>query len=144
MGRRPPCPSLTRINHLFTKTRHGRRTYRGATMMMPILHRFHGDESGAAHEKLALVAAVVTVACLLGAHYLEQMSRSGGLPRIAIISPDGSATTLGGTFAALPSSRQAPAATGSRFGDIDYSATGSLSENLSRSVILDPCTGRSK
>jgi Flp pilus assembly pilin Flp len=113
-------------------------------MMMLILHRFRGDESGASHETLALIAAVITVACLLGAHFLEQMSRSGGLPRIAIISSDGTATTLGGTFAALPSSRQAPAGTSSRFGDIDYSQTGSLPENPSRPVILDPCTGRSK
>lgn len=113
-------------------------------MMMRSLHRFRGDDRGATHETLALVAAVITVACLLGAHYLEQMSRSGGLPRIAIISADGTATTLGGSVATSPGSRQAPTAAGSRFGDIDYSATGSLPENPARPVILDPCTGRSK
>ena len=112
--------------------------------MTPIFHRFRGDESGSSHEMLALVAAVITAACLLGAHFLEQMSRSGGLPRIAIISSDGTATTFGGTYAALPSSRQVPAGTAGHFGDIDYSATGSLPGNSSRPVILDPCTGRPK
>lgn len=112
-------------------------------MIMPRFHRFRGDERGAAHETLALIAVVITVGCVLGAHFLERMSRSGGLPRIAIISSDGSATTFGGTFAALEHPGQTPA-TGSRFGDIDYSATGSLPANSTRPVVLDPCTGRSK
>ena len=112
--------------------------------MLTIFHHFRRDETGSAHEKLAVVAALVTTAAILGAHYLDKMSQSGGLPRIAIISPDGSATTLGGMFAALPHSRQAPGTAASRFGDIDYSATGSLSGNAARSVILDPCTGQTK
>jgi len=110
--------------------------------MITILRRFRCDEGGASHEALAVTAAVITVACLLGAHFLDRISRSGGLPRIAIISSDGTATSFGGTLTALP--RQTPDASGGHFGDIDYTATGSLPENLSRPVILDPCTGRPK
>jgi hypothetical protein len=108
------------------------------------LHRFRRDEKGSSHEMLAVAAAAITIVSLLGAHVLARMSESGGLPRIAIISPNGSSTTIGGTFAALPSSRQAPGAADSRFGNIDYSTTGSLPENLARPVVLDPCTGQTK
>jgi hypothetical protein len=111
-------------------------------MMMTILRRFRCDESGASHAALAVTAAAITVACLLGAHFLDRLSRPGGMPKIAIISSDGSAVSFGGRLAALPG-RQ-PDATDGRFGDIDYTATGSLPKNPSRPVVLDPCTGEQK
>lgn len=103
---------------------------------------FFRNESGSATERLAVVTALVAAASILGAHYMERLSQSGGLPRIALISPDGSTTTLGGIFASLSSS---PATPTPHFGNIDYSSTGSLPPDMSsRPIVLDPCTGQSK
>jgi hypothetical protein len=112
--------------------------------MLTFLRRFHHDERGGVPEKLAVVTALVAGISILGAHYLDRMSQSGGLPQIALISPDGSAKSLSSVFASLSSSPTAPSAPSNHFGDIDYSTTGSLSGTSSRPIVLDPCTGQAK
>lgn len=110
--------------------------------MIKILRRFRRNADGVSYEGLAVGAAAIAVVCVLGAHVLDRLSRSGGLPTIAIISSDGSAISFGGRLAALH--RRTPGASRGRFDGIDYTETGSLREKLSRPVVLDPCAQRPK
>ena len=113
--------------------------------MLTIFRCFCHDETGTTHETLAATAAAVTFVCLLGAHFLAQISQAGGLPRIAIIAPTAQQRRSAKpslTPCPAPAKRQALPA--SRFGDIDYSTTGSLSKDSARPIVLDPCTGRTR
>lgn len=103
---------------------------------MPKLGSFHRDENGSMVENVALVSAVIALACVFGANLLSTMLQNGGLPVIAFVHADGQQKRL---------ARSAPAAGAGQAGPIfkgtgvDMSTTASIPGAGRAAQGVSPC-----
>jgi hypothetical protein len=85
---------------------------------------FWNDRRGSVIEKLAVLAAAISLGALFVGRAAQDLAENGGLPTFAMLSP--------GQYVANKST--------SNFTSIDYAATGSINKR----IVLDPCTGQEK
>ena len=102
---------------------------------MRIFRHFVANDKGSSFESFALIAAVVALAAVASADFMDRSSKTGASPLLAYFKSD---SDLGAR------SRNAPRpngyATTHPNGNIDNTPTATI---IQRSV-LDPCTGKTK
>jgi Flp pilus assembly pilin Flp len=104
---------------------------------MSIFRRFAQDNRGTSFESIALTAAIVAVACVAGADFLDRAGKSGALPHIAFIKRD---TDLAQVARNLPKPGQpGQNVAQSQRGNVDYSSTASIPTQIQQRSVLDPC-----
>ncbi len=103
---------------------------------MSKLREFHRDEAGSLLEKVALVSAVVALACVLGANLLSTMLQNGELPLIAFVQSDGHMKRLAKS---APAAATNPGAPSFRGAGVDMSTTASIPGGLRTAPSVSPC-----
>lgn len=107
--------------------------------MMRAMNRvklFVKNLSGTLPAYCALTVVGVSLASVIAATALDRLAREGGLPHLAFVS-DGDAPI------ARPGDRAGPTvAQRIPLSELDDMPVGSISNDGSRTVVLNPCTGR--
>ncbi len=85
---------------------------------MKILFRFSADARGSAYDKIALICAAISVACVFGAKGLDRMAQNGSLPVIALNWTN-------------------------RDVQVDYAPTASIAQKA-QGTNLNPCNGQTR
>ncbi len=100
------------------------------------LRKFWTDERGDVVKSISLMAFAVALASIGGASFLDKASRDGGV--MTTVSNQ-VADRYSRAVASLP--RPGGGNETNQQVTVDYTPIGSIPNNLSQPIILDPCTG---
>jgi len=105
---------------------------------MDLVRSFLASRSGSALEKFAFGAVLVMLASLASASLLTRIASNGAHSAMARqqTQPDPRYVELGSLGPAVKS--------GPNFNNIDSTPTGTVALSTGHTIVLDPCTGKSK